>query len=167
MGIDDLIVAWRAVVDRLPDARLDIVGSGPMQASLVAQSDALGLQNSITFHGRVSDAALARLYETARFSVVPSRTLEGFGLIVLESLAHGTPVVATDCGGLPEILESLDRSLIVPTRAPDRLAERLIDAYRGQLPSRSQCRLYAAQYSWSTLANRHSEVITRLLAGPA
>src|SRR5207247_8872781 len=61
-------------------------------------------------------------YGAADCVVVPSLALEGFGLVVLESLACGTPVVASDVGGLPEALTSLDRSLLVPA---DRKSTRL------------------------------------------
>jgi len=67
----------------------------------------------VRFAGKVSDADLVGLYRSAALTVVPSTALEGFGLVVLESLACGTPVVATDVGGLPEALAGLDMSLIV------------------------------------------------------
>ena len=64
----------------------------------------------------MDDVDLVSAYQAADVSVVPSIALEGFGLVALESLACGTPVVVTDCGGLPEAVAGLDASLIVQSR---------------------------------------------------
>jgi glycosyltransferase involved in cell wall biosynthesis len=163
MGIGDLLAAWTMVQDALPDARLDIVGTGPLETALQRQIDAEGLNNSVVMHGRVPDEDLGKMYLQAALSVVPSRALEGFGLIVLESLARGTPVIATDCGGLPEILVDLDPSLVVPVGRADLLGRRLVEGLKGRLPSRADCVRHASAYSWERVARQHEELLYGLL----
>ncbi|MCW2839468.1 MAG: glycosyltransferase family 1 protein, partial [Aeromicrobium sp.] len=95
MGIDVLIAAWQDVVRTAPDARLVVVGDGSERGALQRQIDALGLAASITLAGRVDDDTLGRYYREARLTVIPTRALEGFGLIALESLASGRAPIVT------------------------------------------------------------------------
>jgi glycosyltransferase involved in cell wall biosynthesis len=112
---------------------------------------------------------LPAYYRAADVSVVPSRSLEGFGLVVLEALASGTPVIASDTGGLPEALASLDPSLLVPAGDAEPLADRLSTAHAETkpLPDGGRCRSYAERFSWDSVAARHRELYTRALKQPA
>ncbi|WP_280266009.1 glycosyltransferase family 4 protein [Nocardia wallacei] len=162
MGLDTLLRAWPAVVDRHPGARLTIAGTGSAATELRALAAG---QPSIDFAGRVSDERLAALYARAHCTVVPSIALEGFGLIALESLAAGRAPIVSDCGGLPDSVRGLDPSLIVPPGAPDALAQRLAAALDGVVPTAKQCRAHAESFSWDAAA-RHHITLYRELAGP-
>ncbi|WP_200931963.1 glycosyltransferase family 4 protein [Frigoribacterium sp. Leaf164] len=155
MGIDVLIRAWADVAARVPGAELHIVGTGTFEKELheLARSGQHG--DSIVFHGRLDDEALGQAYAAATCTVVPTLSLEGFGLIALESLAVGRPVVVTDCGGLPDAVVDLDPSLIVPSGSVEALADRLTTALRGSRPSGAECRAHAETFSWSHVADRH------------
>src|SRR5205807_5699025 len=122
MGLDVLLDAWQALGS---PGVLAIGGDGPLRPELEARGD-----ESVRFLGRLSDDDLVALYSAADVTVVPSLALEGFGLVVLESLACGTPVVVSDAGGLPEAVAGLDASLVVPAGDAGVLAARL----RGLLP---------------------------------
>lgn len=152
MGIDTLIRCWPAVLDRHPDARLVIVGTGTAETELRALAAG---RESITFAGRVGDDRLARLYAEAACTAVPSVALEGFGLIALESLAAGRPPIVADCGGLPDSVRELDPSLVVPPGDPQALAHRLATALDGDRPSPKRCRAHAESFSWDATARRH------------
>jgi glycosyltransferase involved in cell wall biosynthesis len=160
MGLDVLLDAWAEAGSGLDGALLVLAGDGPERAALKERANALGLGGRVRFLGRISDAQLLALYQAADVCVVPSVALEGFGLVVLEALACGTPVIASDTGGLPEALAGLDPSLII--RAGDRvgLAARLQAAYRSDrsLPSRDACRHYAETFSWDRAAERTLEI---------
>ena len=93
-------------VTRGPDvgARLVVGGTGPLEGELKAQVARLGLQDRVSFPGRLADDDLVRHYQAADLTVVPTIALEGFGLVTVESLACGTPVVALDEGGPREIV---------------------------------------------------------------
>ncbi|MBF6176281.1 glycosyltransferase family 4 protein [Nocardia blacklockiae] len=161
MGIDTLIACWPAVLDRRPGARLTIVGTGSAAADLRA---AAAGRPGIEFTGRVSDGRLAELYARARCTVVPSHTLEGFGLIALESLAAGRAPVVSDCGGLPDSVRGLDPSLVVAPGDPAALAARLAAALDGAVPSAKQCRVHAESFSWDAAARRHVQLYRELAA---
>ena len=166
MGLEVLLDAWSAVVGAatLPVLLL-IAGDGPSRPTLEAQAERLGLTNFVRFLGRVDDARLISVYRAADVSVVPSVALEGFGLVVLESLATGTPVIASDVGGLSEAVGGFDEGLLVPPGDPHSLAERLIGAMHASrpLPLASACRRYAEGFSWTEVAGRHADLYRRLL----
>ena len=164
MGHDVLLDAWHAVqAERGPDAVLVIAGDGPLRSRLETRARADGLGVNVRFVGRVSDDELVRIYQAADVNVVPSVALEGFGMIVLEAAACGTPSVVTRVGGLPEAVHGLDPSLVVDPGSPDALAARLLD----RLPSPDQARAFAAAHSWLRVAERHAEVYNDAVTDPA
>ena len=163
MGIDVLLEAWARLARGRGDLVLLVVGEGTERARLARDADRLGLANTVRFVGAVSDDELVSYYRAADVCVVPSVALEGFGLVVLEALASGTPVVASDVGGLPETLTALDPSLVVRAGDVDALAERLRAALDETmpLPPREKCRSFAEAFSWDLVAKRHGEVYAR------
>jgi glycosyltransferase involved in cell wall biosynthesis len=143
MGNDVMLAA-------LPDdAILLIAGDGPERAKLEPRAGA-----NVRFLGRISDDALIELYRAADVSIVPSLTLEGFGLSAAESLACGTPVIVSDSGGLPEVVAGLDETLVVPAGDPLAITARLLRP----LPTREECRAHAERFSWPAVAARHRRV---------
>jgi glycosyltransferase involved in cell wall biosynthesis len=161
MGLDVLLDAWTAAAPRLPEgSTLLIVGDGPLRAPLAARIARDGLGESVRLLGRVADEELADLYRAADVGVVPSLEHEGFGLIVLEAAACGTPSIVTDVGGLPEAIADLDHSLIVHAGDPEALGERLLRA-RHDRPSRERTRAYAERFDWAGVAERHRSLLRR------
>lgn len=155
VGLDILLRAW----SELPAGPLlALVGDGPSRVGLQDLAAQLGLADRVRFVGRVHEEELTRWYRAGDVSVVPSVALEGFGLVVTESLAAGTPVIASDLDGLRDALGGLDRSLLVPPGDPGALAARLGEALAGQVPSRPRCREYAEGFGWPEVAARHVEL---------
>lgn len=101
-GVDLLIDALAVLGVRGIRPTLSIVGTGPEEAALRDRADRLGLTDAVAFLGKRSGPALARTLAAHRVLVVPSRWQEPFGVVVLEGLACGLRVVASDVGGLPE-----------------------------------------------------------------
>lgn len=165
MGLDVLLRAWAALPG---DPLLLLAGDGEARVPLEALRDELGLQERVRFLGRVSDEELPQLYAAADFTVVPSVALEGFGLIVLESLACGTPVIASDTGGMAEVLPDLDHSLLVPPGDIDALVARLRQAIQepNSLPSAERCREFAERFAWPEVVDRLLDVFARARAQP-
>jgi glycosyltransferase involved in cell wall biosynthesis len=164
MGLDTLIVAWKRVVEAVPGATLLVIGDGSARDDLQHLAREVNVSDSVRFQGRVDDVDLVAAYQAADVSVVPSIALEGFGLVALESLACGTPVVVTDCGGLPEAVAGLDPSLVVQSSSAGALADRLTAGARGALPDRNACRSYAQGFSWSASARANQAVYERVLS---
>jgi glycosyltransferase involved in cell wall biosynthesis len=162
MGIDQLLQALVEVKHQVPDVWLAIAGKGALRIPLEQQANELGLQNHVKFLGYVPDEQLPVAYQAADLTVVPSQSLEGFGLILLESLACGTPVLSTPVGGMPEVLRPFQPSLITETPASEALSNRLIELLTGKipLPDREACREYAvSNYDWKMLAPKVRDVL--------
>lgn len=145
MGIDVLLDAWRT----RENGTLLVVGEGPERAALEARAG-----ERVRFLGRVDDDTLLACYRAADVAVVPTRSLEGFGLVCLEALACGTPVVASDVDGLRDALADFDPGLLVPPEDVTALAARISEP----LPSRDGCRAYAERFRWDEVARRHIEI---------
>lgn len=107
MGLDALLRAVAILREDVPDVLLLISGSGWLRPELEALAAALGLGGHVRFLGFVPEAELAAHYQAADFFVLPTRELEGFGLVAVESLACGTPVLGTPVGAIPEVLEAI------------------------------------------------------------
>ena len=166
MGLDVLLRSWSWLVSVSEQpVRLLIVGDGPERRSLEGQIARLGLRDSVKLLGLVDDDTLVDLFRAADLSVVPSVALEGFGLVVLESLACGTPALGTSAGGLPEMLEQLDQDLVVPANDADRLGHRLLKAATdpASVPTRQDCRAFAEHFTWEEVARSHLDLY-RLVA---
>ncbi len=156
MGLDGLLRAAALLLPRVPDFLLVIGGAGILRASLEALSAELGLGEHVRFLGFVPEPDLPRHYQAADLFLLPTTALEGFGLVTVEALACGTPVVGTTVGATPEILESLDPSLLFESAEPAAMAARLaaILDRKASEPSwtsslRDACARYVARhYSW-------------------
>ncbi|MDB5097031.1 MAG: group 1 glycosyl transferase [Cyanobacteria bacterium RYN_339] len=151
MGLEILLDAFASV----PIGRLVFGGTGPLEADLKAQAERLGLGHRVRWAGRLSDEDLVRHYQAADLTVVPTIALEGFGLVTVESLACGTPVVGTHEGGTREILEGFRPDMLVPPGDAPALAAKLTAYLQGPRPTQAECRAYAeAQYAWPRVLAR-------------
>lgn len=126
--LGEAIRAFARVVREVPKARLEIYGRGPDQATLQQLIDRLGLAGSVTLKGYTSDAA--RVYQTASLSLLTS-AYEGFGLVVLESLSHGCPVVSYDLKyGPADIITQGENGFLVPQGDRGALARQIVTVLR-------------------------------------
>jgi glycosyltransferase involved in cell wall biosynthesis len=166
MGLEYLIEATKLLVRQQSDILVILGGSGPLSGELKIRVAESGLENNIRLIGRIDDANLPAAYRAADMSVVPSRSLEGFGLITLESLASGTPVYVTPVGGLPEIVQPFAPECIFPSSSSAEIANVLGEALRGSrpIPTQDACRAYAANsFSWPRIAERVRSVYEEAL----
>lgn len=154
MGLETLLRA----LTRVPETRLVIAGAGWLRAQLEQTAAELGVADRVTFAGFVPDADLPTYYQAADLTVLPSATLEGFGLITLESLACGTPIVATPNSGTTDILTPFDPTWIAADTGADALA-RCIAAVLPRVIAdagiRARCRAHASHYSWERMVDAH------------
>ncbi len=146
MGIDTMIDALAGLRQRAFTAV--IAGDGPDRSLLERRVAERGLEGKVRFWGRISDETRSLAYRAADLCVVPTRALECFGIVVLEALARGCPVVVSDAGALPELVGPLAPEAIFPAgdvTALRRLLERALDGAL-PLPSHDAAASYAREY---------------------
>ena len=102
-GMDLVVPAFAEVRKRFPDVQLLVVGDGSLRAAMEQQAMALGCDDAVTWAGRQPQEELSQYYIRMDIVLMPSRS-EGFGLTAIEAMAHGCVVVASDIGGLPEVV---------------------------------------------------------------
>jgi glycosyltransferase involved in cell wall biosynthesis len=159
MGLELLVDAVALLKRDFPDLLLFLAGKGPEADSLQKRICEMGVGENVRLLGFVSEKDLPLAYAAANCSVVPTVALEGFGLITVESLASGTPVLGTPVSGTPEILEPLAPQLLFAEVSAESMAQKIGSVIRREtvLPDREECRRYARRYGWP-------EVMPRLMA---
>jgi len=125
-GVRYLLMAMPEILREKPSAKLVIAGEGPEKKELLEICDELEIKNSVSFLRRVSDEELERLYNSAGVLVLPSLR-EAVPLVLLEAMASGCPVVATDVGGIGEVVRNRETGLLVKPGEPDELAQAVIE----------------------------------------
>jgi glycosyltransferase involved in cell wall biosynthesis len=156
-----LIDALALIRETAPDVELIKVGDAHFAEErdrLLARARAQGVASAISFLNDVADADLPALYALARVCVMPS-VYEGFGIPVIEALACGTPVVASDASSLPELVG--DAGLLFPPRRADRLADgirRLLDRSAWWQDWRAAALSRARDFTWDRAARRTLDV---------
>ena len=161
MGLDRLIDAAPVIAREIRGVRIVIAGDGVEREALLARIRERGVQDIVTLAGRLSDEQLPLAYRAADLTIVPSVALEGFGLIVPESLAAGTPALVTPVGGLPEVVRDLSPALVLAESDVGSVAQGIIEALEGRrtLPSALACATFARErYDWSIVTRRTAEL---------
>ena len=156
MGLANLFKALVAVVKKAPDIHLILGGEGPLKESLISLSDQLGLNDFISLVGFIEEEQLPLYYQSADMFILPTKELEGFGLVTLEALASGVPVLGTPVGGTKEILGKFDPSFIFSDSEPRNIANLILEKYlqfkeNPKMWERvsSSCRTFVeSHYSW-------------------
>jgi glycogen(starch) synthase len=166
-GFQLALAALPRLLERLPDLRVVVAGSGPHEASLRAQARDLGLLERVRFLGWIGDDVLHALYRVADLCVVPS-IYEPFGLVALEAMASGCPCVVADTGGLREVVPHEEVGLRFTASDPVSLAEmveRLLtdDALRGRLVAEAAS--HVRGFDWNDIAGRTAALYRELVAG--
>jgi glycosyltransferase involved in cell wall biosynthesis len=165
-GIDVLLQA-KALLRGRCDLDLVVAGSGPEGPALEALAARLGLARQVHFVGQTAGRQKTWLLQNGLCTIVPSRTWEAFGIVAVESLAAGRPVIASQLPGLADLIQPGQTGLLVPPESPQALAEAI-----GQMvldPLRADDWGIAAQrsvqaFDWRNIALRHLELFEELIA---
>lgn len=166
MGLGNLIEAMKSVTAQHRDVVLYIAGKGRLRTQLEQQITALGLQEQVKLLGFVSDAQLPLMYRAADLNIVPTLSLEGFGLVAAEAIAAGTPSLVTPVGGLPEVVTGLSKDLVFSSYQPADIAAGLQSVLNGtlRLPDETTCRQYAVDHFNAALMAERTAAVYRELA---
>ena len=170
-GLIELLKAYRLLKKTGCDCRLLVVGSGPQEREArryVATRRLAGVE----FLGRVSDAEKAQLFKTADVFVSPATGGESFGIVLLEAMAAGAPIVASDIHGYKGVVRRGREGLLVPPRQPKPLASAIATLLNDEERRRAMSAaglIRAEEFSWPRVTARvesyYGFVIRRLAAG--
>jgi len=148
--VDDLLRAFASVRRWAPDACLRIVGDGPEHAKLLALANELDLGASVSFLGGIPDDEVRHEYARADVFCMPS-IQEGFGIVFLEAMAAGLPVVSTTAAAIPEVVRQGQTGILVPPRDVGAIAGAVLllltDRDRRERYGRA-ARELVRQYDW-------------------
>jgi glycosyltransferase involved in cell wall biosynthesis len=158
----DLLIAAMA---KLPDAHLLIAGQGPDREKLETLAKSLNVADRVELVGSVPHEELPALYSAADMLVLAT-SREGWPNVLLEAMACGAPVVATNIGGIPEIVTRPEAGVIVPERTPDALADG-IRQILSHPPDRAATRAHAEAHGWDEVIAEQVKLYQDVLQTPA
>lgn len=163
-GIASLL---RAIAILPAEIKLKVVGSGPQKKYLQSLTNELKLTDRVEFIGNTDSSTVAKLMQKARYTVVPSIWLEVFGYVALESLAQGTPVIASRIGALPEIIKDGINGFLFTSGDSQELAQTIKQAYKIvldlQVQSQQISYKYSAQSHYQALLNLYRQLLDKNL----
>ncbi|GAB2860635.1 glycosyltransferase family 4 protein [Pseudoduganella ginsengisoli] len=154
----DLIIS---ALPSLPDVQLLIAGSGPDRAKLEALTHQLGVADRVTFLGAVPQTELKLYYNAADLMVLAS-SREGWANVLLESMACGTPVVASNVWGTPEVVAAPEAGMLMPQHTPQGLVE-AVRLLRERYPAREATRAYAERFNWDDTTQGQIDLFKKIL----
>lgn len=169
MGLGNLIIALRELIRLSAEIYLVIGGEGALEGELIDLTKKLGLMNKIHFAGFISEDQLSLYYQMADLFVLPTKELEGFGLVTLEAMASGLPVIGTPIGGTKEIMEKFNKEFLFDDTQPNSIAKLALEKYLiiKNDPQRwkqisTQCRKFVEKnYSWKQNIDSFEQLIQR------
>lgn len=161
--------AFAIIRQQHPSARMTIAGTGPDRNALEALAQELGLTDGVTFAGRVENSEMPTLYQTAHIALNPSLA-DNMPISILEALASGVPVVSTDVGGVPFLVEDGKTALLVPPRDPERMAAAMLRVLSDQ-PLRERLvqagQDHARRFAWENVRGKLFSAYAVALGGAA
>jgi glycosyltransferase involved in cell wall biosynthesis len=152
-GVDDLIAAFKTASDQDPNLRLLVVGRGSLLPSFVKLVSSLSLEDKVIFTGQVASELLPNYYAACDFAVLTSKDRsEGFGLVLLEAMATGKPVIGSGVGGVTDVVRAGETGILVDPNEPNSLVDAILRLSTDrELRSRmgKAARVYAEAHDWS------------------
>jgi phosphatidylinositol alpha-mannosyltransferase len=168
-GLNYLLQAFRQVKEEIPNTRLIIVGPGTRLRRRYERYVAKSGLEDVVFVGLVTYAELPRYYKTADVFCAPAIASESFGLILLEAMAMGKPIVASNISGYANVVSHGVDGLLVPPADKDKLAKALIsllgdESLRRQMGAKGRAK--ALEHSWERISQRVFDYYVRVLSEP-
>jgi glycosyltransferase involved in cell wall biosynthesis len=165
-GIDVLLQATVLLRGQC-DCELVVAGRGPEGPALEALAARLGIGRQVHFIGQTAGQQKLWLLQNGLCTIVPSRTWEAFGVVVIESFAAGRPVIASKLPGLADLVEPGRTGLLVPPESPQELAEAIRHMMRDSQRADNwgkAARQFVQVFDWRNIALRHLDLFAELIA---
>lgn len=167
MGLQNLVIAAKKVIRTHENVLFLIGGIGWLAPSLEALIRDYGMSGKIRLLGFISEERLPLYYQAADAFILPTIALEGFGLVTLEAISSGLPVLGTPVGATPEILSRIDKDLLLPGIAPSDLAEGIIRFLEHgnavKYPPNKLRSFVLANYTWDKIVSQTELVYEEVL----
>jgi len=128
-GVEFLIKALPVIIKVFPQTTLTIIGDGPYKNELINLTKTLYLENYIQFKGWVENKKLDTYYGKASIVVIPSICPENFPFVCTEAMSAGRPVIGTNLGGIPEIIDDGVNGYLVEPNNPEQIAEKVVKLF--------------------------------------
>jgi glycosyltransferase involved in cell wall biosynthesis len=167
--IETGIRAFQILRQRYPTAVLEVAGSGPDRERLERLSGELGVARSVRFLGQVENETMPSLYEAADIALNPS-LVDNMPISILEALASGVPVVSTNSGGIPAMVNAGEEAILVSPRNPGEMASAvaaLWEAPERRMALREAGLRKAGAFAWSAVREKWRAVYERAANGDA
>ncbi|MBU0952735.1 MAG: glycosyltransferase family 4 protein [Elusimicrobia bacterium] len=166
MGLDNLIEALKIVTKKRNNVLLIIGGAGSLEKKLKQMASEFSLEQNVKFIGLVNDEQLPLYYQAADYFILPTAELEGFGLVTLEALSCGTPVLATDVGATRELITGSEYLFKSPQ--PRDLAIKILEYLdiseeRSKQISNESRTHVLNNYSWDKAADSYEKVLYEVI----
>jgi len=165
-GIEVLLRAFPAVLRSVPGARLSVVGSGPTEQQARRTADELAISAAVDFLGTARPEDLPLVYAGCDAYCAPSLGGETLGIVLLEAMASGTPVIASDIPGYDETVRNGVDGILVPSGDPEALAAALVNVLTDESRRRALVAAglaRAQEYAWPKVALRTLNLYRELL----
>jgi len=150
------------ITKKRDDVYLIIGGTGSLEGKLKQLTSKLNLDKFVRFEGFIPEEHLSLYYQSADVFILPTKFLEGFGLVTLEALSSGLLVLGTPVGGTKEILGRFDSSLLFPDTSPESMADSISRyiKYPGLDELGRKCREFVIRnYSWESAVTEFDKLI--------
>jgi glycosyltransferase involved in cell wall biosynthesis len=168
MGIENLITSMKKVSEYFPDIFLIIAGRGFLKEKLEQQIADLGLTSHIRLEGYIPDSVLHEYYQASDLFVLPTKYLEGFGLVTLEAMSCGTPVLATPIAANIEVLGLFDNKMLFKSSQPDDISEGIIryipEYIKNKEVIRNRCRQFVEKgFTWNICGDKLMNILDEVI----
>lgn len=166
-GVGTLLQAISIVAKKHPDVQLKLVGEGDAIDYYRAMAIDLHIADHVSFPGPKRGEALAQAYKNTNVFVLPSTSnAESFGMVLLEAMASRRPVIGSNIGGIPQLIDNEKSGLLVPPKNPEALAhaiERILtDATLAERFAKESF-IKAQQFSWDVQTNKYRELFSKVI----
>jgi len=171
-GFEYLIKSMPNVLKKYANVKLKIVGSGPLEGDLKSLINDLKLNRNVEILKNVSDEELLNLYNSSDLFILPSivdsqGNTEGLGVVLLEAMACKVPVIGSNIGGIPDIIQDGETGLLVPEKNISELSKAVINLvenedFRNKLANGGY-KLVGDKFNWRKIAQSYINVYTQIM----
>ena len=169
-GFKYLIHAFKEILKNYPNSKLTIIGDGVEKDNLIELSKKLNIDEKIKFLGWIKNNEIVEYYKKNDIFVIPSINLkgktEGLGIVTMEAMCTGLPVVGSDVGGIPDVIKDGVNGFLVPAKSSQDIAKKIIkilddeDLY--QKFSKNGRMIIENSFSWKSISSQFSNIFSRV-----